>query len=394
MDGAVAARSDAAGPLDGLTALAAATAVAVDRDSLFPEAAFAALRERRLPGMMIPRALGGLDAPLASVAEACHRLAQGCASTGMIFAMHQIQVACLLAHGAAGTWHREALARIATQQLLLGSVTSEAGVGGNIRESRCALRGVGAGRVAVEKEATTVSYGTQADMLLLTARRAPDAAPSDQMLVVLDRSDCRLERTGAWDALGMRGTCSEPFHVTAEAAEEQVLPVPFGTIATETMKPVAHILWGAVWTGIAADALARARAFLRASLRGASATAAPPDLARLAAAAETLQGAEAMIAAALRRYGEPGQHASEAAEGRGAAAMNLVKTAVSDAAMAVVAHCFAICGIAAYRNDGLYSLGRHLRDIQSAPLMVGNDRIRRNSGHLLLMGRGSGPHFA
>lgn len=392
MDGALPARADAADPLEGLTALAAASAAAVDRGSLFPDATFAALRERRLLGMMIPRAMGGLDAPLASVAEACHRLAQGCASAGMVFAMHQIQVACLLAHGAGASWHRQALARIAKRQLLLASVTSEAGVGGNIRESRCALRAIGAGRIAVEKEATTVSYGAQADMLLLTARRTPDSAPSDQVLVVLDRADCRLERTGAWDALGMRGTCSDPFHVTAEASEEQVLPVPFGTVAAETMQPVAHILWGAVWAGIAADALARARAFLRATMRSAPAGA-PPDLLRLAAATETLQGAEAMIAAALRRYGEPGQQAAAVSDGRGAAEMNLLKTAVADAAVAVVSECFAICGIAAYRNDGLCSLGRHLRDIQSAPLMVGNDRIRRNSGHLLLMGRGSGPRF-
>lgn len=391
---AVLTRPEAADPLADLPTLAAAGADAVDRGSQFPEAAFAALRERQLLGMMVPRALGGLSAPLAQVAEACHRLAQGCASTGMIFAMHQIQVACLLAHAADAPWHRDALSRIAKQQLLLASATSEAGVGGNIRESRCAIQPAGEGRVAVEKEATAVSYGAQGDMLLLTARRSPDAAPSDQVLIVLDRADYRLELTGSWDALGMRGTCSEPFRITAQASVDQILPGSLGTVAAETMKPVAHILWGAVWAGIASDALARTRAYLRNGLRSVPAGAPTPDLARFAEAAEHLLAAEGMVAAALRRFGEPGRPARPFNEGGGAAAMNLLKTAVSDAALAVVTQCLAVCGLAAYRNDGLYSLGRHLRDLQSAPLMVGNDRIRRNSGHLLLMGRDTGPRFA
>ena len=70
MDGALAAMAETTDPLEGLTALAAASAEAVDRGSLFPESTFATLRERRLPGMMVPRVLGGLDAHLARVAEA------------------------------------------------------------------------------------------------------------------------------------------------------------------------------------------------------------------------------------------------------------------------------------------------------------------------------------
>jgi len=36
------------------------------------------------------------------------------------------------------------------------------------------------------------------------------------------------------------------------------------------------------------------------------------------------------------------------------------------------------CGIAGYRNDGEFSIGRHLRDILSAPVMISNDRILAN----------------
>jgi acyl-CoA dehydrogenase len=43
-----------------------------------------------------------------------------------------------------------------------------------------------------------------------------------------------------------------------------------------------------------------------------------------------------------------------------------------------------ICGLAGYRNDTPFSLGRHLRDAHSAALMVNNDRILANTGSLLM----------
>jgi acyl-CoA dehydrogenase len=36
------------------------------------------------------------------------------------------------------------------------------------------------------------------------------------------------------------------------------------------------------------------------------------------------------------------------------------------------------CGLAGYRNDGEFSIGRHLRDILSSPIMISNDRILAN----------------
>ena len=50
------------------------------------------------------------------------------------------------------------------------------------------------------------------------------------------------------------------------------------------------------------------------------------------------------------------------------------------------------CGLAGYRNDTPYSLGRHLRDAHSAALMIGNDRIMSHVATQLLVQRdGSGP---
>ena len=41
-------------------------------------------------------------------------------------------------------------------------------------------------------------------------------------------------------------------------------------------------------------------------------------------------------------------------------------------------HAFNACGIAGYRNDSEFSLGRSLRDILSTSVMINNNRILSN----------------
>ena len=43
------------------------------------------------------------------------------------------------------------------------------------------------------------------------------------------------------------------------------------------------------------------------------------------------------------------------------------------------------CGLSGYRNDGEFSVGRHLRDVLSSPLMINNDRILANIATASLM---------
>jgi len=50
----------------------------------------------------------------------------------------------------------------------------------------------------------------------------------------------------------------------------------------------------------------------------------------------------------------------------------------------VINHALLVCGLAGYRNDGPYSVTRHLRDAHSAAVMINNDRILANSAGLLL----------
>jgi acyl-CoA dehydrogenase len=184
--------------------VAAPAADEVDRDARFPAEAVDALRVEGLLASLVPTHLGGGGASIAEIADVVAALGSACASTAMVYAMHQIQVACLVRHG--GTAAIDAYLRdVATDGLLLASATSEVGIGGDVRSSSCAMIRVG-DRVHLQKEAPVISYGEHADAILTTARRTPDSPPSDQVLVVCRRPHVRLERRGEWDTLGFRGT--------------------------------------------------------------------------------------------------------------------------------------------------------------------------------------------
>src|ERR1700733_15040718 len=67
----------------------------VDSQARFPKEAFSALRAERLLGIAVPTALGGEGASLSELAELCSLLGEHCSASAMVFAMHQIQVACI-----------------------------------------------------------------------------------------------------------------------------------------------------------------------------------------------------------------------------------------------------------------------------------------------------------
>ena len=100
-------------------------AAAVDREARFPFEAFAAIREQRLLGMLIPTDLGGDGCRAGDVADVCAILGAACSSTGMIFAMHQVKVACLVRHDRNNAWLRGFLRETAHEQWLLASSTTE-----------------------------------------------------------------------------------------------------------------------------------------------------------------------------------------------------------------------------------------------------------------------------
>jgi acyl-CoA dehydrogenase len=187
-----------------------------------------------------------------------------------------------------------------------------------------------------------------------------------------------------WDAFGMRGTCSEGFKLSASGSSEQILPVGYDKIHAQTMMPVAHLLWSSAWAGIAAAAVTRARDFVRKASHRAGGTL-PPAAAHLTRANVSLRTLRSLIATSLRRFEAASADPPALETIDFQTGMNLLKVNASELAVATVMSAMQTCGLAGYRNDGEFSIGRHLRDILSSPIMINNDRILGNAAAASLL---------
>ncbi len=382
----IAAESSAAdlrARVEKVVAVAAAHAAAVDGASRFPGEAIAAARAERLLSIAVPRELGGEGFGTADVVDVCYALGRVCASTAMIYAMHQTKVACITRHGRSSAWHQLFLRRLCAEQLLLASSTTEGQAGGDVRNSAAAVEGEQ--RIALDRQATVISYGEAADGIVTTARRTGDAASSDQVLVVFLKEDYTLERLNGWDAFGMRGTCSAGFRLVASGLREQILPVSYEKIHSHTMMPFAHLAWSGAWAGIAAAAVERARAFVRKAAHRSGGTL-PPGAAHLTRANASLRTLRSLIAAALQRFEVASGDAAKLESLDFQTGMNMHKVNASELAVSIVMSAMQACGLSGYRNDGEFSIGRHLRDILSSPIMISNDRILANVAAASLLG--------
>jgi len=366
--------------------IASKHAADVDVKARFPQESVDAMKQAKLLSAGVPKELGGAGANLTELTAMCFTLGQACSSSAMVLAMHLIQVACVVRHGQNDKFFDGYLREIVEKQLLLGSITSEVGVWGDTRTSICAVSQKD-GKFTLDKDASVASYAMQADDILVTCRRNADAAPSDQVLVLVRKKDRTLTQTTTWDTLGMRGTCSPGFKLTSSGPEEQILPSPYADASAQTMVSYSHILWGGLWLGIAFDAVARASAFVRAEARKTPGTVPmkASHLAKLSVKLQSMRNDVQALATEFDRITEKPSGMEELLTIGWALRMNNLKVATSEAVQEIVHDALQIIGISAYKNDSKLSVGRHYRDALSASLMISNDRIFSKTASLLLV---------
>jgi acyl-CoA dehydrogenase len=345
------------------------------------------MKEARLLSAAVPKEFGGGGSDLHELSACCVELAQGCAAAGMVFAMHIIQVACIARHATSSPYFQAYLREIAERQILIASVTSEVGVWGDTRSSICALQNAN-GQCKLEKDATTCSYGAHADDLLVTCRRNPDAPSSDQILVLLRKGEFTLTQTTNWDTMGMRGTCSPGFKLSAPSfTEDHVVPGSFADSSAQTMVSYSHILWAGVWLGIAADAVSRASNYVRAEARKKPGTV-PQQAHRLAEVMVQLQTMRNHVTAQAVEFdgitARPDGMEQLLTMGW-ALKMNNIKVACSEMAPSIVHQALQIVGISGYKNDSKFSISRNYRDALSGALMISNDRIFGKNASMYLV---------
>jgi acyl-CoA dehydrogenase len=366
--------------------VAAKFADSVDREARFPTETVNALKEARLLSAAVPKEFGGAGCNLRQLSEICAAVSQGCGSSGMVLAMHYIQVACIARHHADVPVLKDFLREISDKQLVLASITSEVGTSGDTRSSICAVERRD-GRFILNKRATTGSYCASADAILVTARRNAEAPANDQVLVLVRKGDYQLVQTTDWDTLGMRGTTSPGFDLTSSGDEAQIIPGPFADSSAQTMVPYSHVLWAALWWGIAADSVARAAAYVRGEARKNPGTvpATAMRLAEASVASQSMRNSWQAIADEFDDLLETPEDRAELLSMGWALKFINVKIAASTAGPQIVHQALQIVGILGYKNNSPFTVGRHYRDLLSGSLMVSNERIKSKSAAMLLV---------
>lgn len=362
-------------------------AVEVDRDARFPHEAFTEFKKHKLLSAYVPVVYGGMGLSITQICKICEILGGYCASTAMIFAMHQIQVACIVHHCESSPFFQNFLRELVSEQYLLASATTELGVGGDLRSSLCAVK-VEGDRFTLEKQAPVISYGEAADYVMVTCRRAEDAQSSDQVQVLVNKKEATLEQISGWDTLGFRGTCSAGFVLRSTGHIQQIQPAPFADILAQSMHPVSHLVWGSLWLGLAQDSVAQARASVRVAARKNPSN--PPISAmRLTELDEILFSMRSGLVTVIEEYQQKldAGNPEAFADFGFAIRINNVKLRCSELVVEIVSGALSIVGIMGYKNDTPNSLCRHVRDAYGAALMVNNDRIRGHNSTMQIMVR-------
>ncbi len=360
----------------------------VDINARFPIESINALKASKVLSAGVSEGLGGGGLDIIEQGELCRILAMYCASSSMVLGMHFIKVSSIVHFGKGIDKVENYLRLLVEQQRLVGSVTSEEGVGGNLRNSIACIQPDG-NRFDLVKHSTCLSYGAYADDLLITCRKRKDSAASDQVVVLATGDDYSLEQHGEWDSMGMRGTCSPPFTVTVNAEMWQIFEPDFAEIAARTMVPDTHYIWSNIWLGIACDAAARARALIQAKARK-NPSQLPDGAKELAQLEITLERFRDTVKGTGQQYMQA--HLADDFDLLSSVGfslkINALKLNASQLVADVCLQAMAICGFPGYLNNTPYSISRHLRDALSAAPMIGNGRLIETNATNLMIHKG------
>jgi acyl-CoA dehydrogenase len=374
------------GDLQAITAtctIAEQHATATDDGATFPTEALTAMRDTGLLGLMVPAGYGGSGGTLTDLVDATVALGRADMSVAMIFAMHCQQVVALARYGSERLC-AHVLPDVAKGAMYLASVTTEAGTGGHLLTSQSPVVRDGE-LLRIDRSAPIVTGGRHADGFLITAQTLGATSPSQVDLVFATRDQLRPEVLGDWRPLGMRATDSVPMRLTGAVPPWQVIGEPggFRTIAAKMFAPLAHVGWAAAWLGTAAGALSRVVQHLRGD-PGRRQVEPPGQLLRARLA--TVRGRLDVVNALLRHTVLVLGSVEDAAATPVQLLVNALKVRAAEECYVAVHEMIDLIGLRhGYLAGSPLRLERALRDLRSASLNYGNDRLLLANGSLSLM---------
>jgi acyl-CoA dehydrogenase len=377
------------GPLDQavaeVCAVTAAHAAEADAAAEFPAEALDAMRTTGLLGLVVPAEHGGGGGGVRELVDVTMALARADLSVALIFAMHCQQVVAVVRH-AAGALRESLLPVLGRGGTYLASVTTERGTGADLLSSESALRSAD-GMLHIDRDAPIVTGGPYADGFLITARASDATSPHQVSLVYAAHDQVDVQVLGGWQPLGMRATHSVPMRITGRVPADQIVGAPggFRDIVTATFGPLAHLGWSAAWLGAAAGALSRVIHHIR------SPEGRPhfdPSSELLLTRLARIRGRLDLVHGLLRHTVAVYDTGYGLADPPAQLLINVLKVHASEQSFEAIDELVELVGLRhGYLQNSPLFVERVFRDLRSASLNYGNDRLCLSNGSLTLLDR-------
>lgn len=338
-----------------------------DRQRSFPSASVALLAGTGALGLLTPQEHGGSGGGLHDLAQACEQIGGACASSGMVFLMHQVTAATVA--GGGGPRSATLLASMAGGERLGTLAFSERGTGAHFYAPELEATACDGG-VRISGRKSFVTSGGNADVYLVLVR-APDGEGLDCFAVERDQAGVRFD--GRWDGLGMAGNSSVAMELDDVVVNEDArigAAGAAGDLVFGVVAPCFLVGLAGVNVGIAAAALRTAVEHASQPRYGDGSSLAEVQAIQhaLADMDTTVRSARLLVQSAAR-LGD---------EGDAGALVPIMeaKVAATDAAAAVTRRALEVCGGQGYTSA--LPIERHLRDAHAGAVMAPTNAVLRS----------------
>lgn len=229
----------------------------VDHQARWPAESLDSLRQAGLMGLTVPTAQGGGGQGPRTFASVVANLAEGCASTAMIYLMHVCGTQVIAA--ASGFSRRDDVLRdIAAGRHLSTLAFSEKGSRSHFWAPVSQEKANGKG-YTISADKSFVTSAGQADSYLVSTRAAGAKEPTASTLYYVPKGAAGLTVAGKWTGLGLRGNASAPMKLDnlPVAATDRVSGEGDGfNVMVNVVLPWFQLGCAAVSVGIARSAVA------------------------------------------------------------------------------------------------------------------------------------------
>lgn len=181
-------------------------AVTCDREAIFPEKSIAALAKAGYLGLLVPEKLGGMQADFSCYLKTVMEIASACASTGMIFVMHNCGITAI--KELMQPESAEPILRAAARGEHLSTLClSERATGIHVDNSMSSSSRKN-GSYLLNAEKVFVTSGGHADSYVVTTRAVGVEEASKTSFFLVEKGNSGQTFKGRWEGLGLRGNSS------------------------------------------------------------------------------------------------------------------------------------------------------------------------------------------